>query len=171
MLKFILVGFCIFFLFNNWGVLISLLFLTAFLFGVLVESFGLGIVNFIQVDALSYYLRYLSIWILAIIIIMSFYIKDYKSFPEIFLGLGVGILIFLLISFGTSDLLIYYIAFETTLIPIFLLVMGWGYQPERVSASYFLLFYTLAASLPLLLGILWINHNDFCLDYFFFKGG
>ena len=63
-------------------------------------------------------------------------------------------LIFLLISFGTSDLLIYYIAFETTLIPIFILVIGWGYQPERVTASYFLLFYTLTASLPLLLGIL-----------------
>jgi len=87
-------------------------------------------------------------------IIISFYVKDQESFPEVFLGLGVGILIFLLVSFGTSDLLMYYIAFETTLIPIFLLVMGWGYQPERISASYFLLFYTLAASLPLLLGIL-----------------
>ena len=85
---------------------------------------------------------------------MSFYIKDHKNFPSLFLGLGVGILTFLLVSFGTSDLLIFYIAFETTLIPIFLLVIGWGYQPERIFASYFLLFYTLAASLPLLLGIL-----------------
>jgi len=80
-------------------------------------------------------------------------------------------LIFLLISFGTSDLLIYYIAFETTLIPIFILVIGWGYQPERVTASYFLLFYTLTASLPLLLGILWVNYTDGCLDYFFLMGG
>lgn len=65
------------------------------------------------------------------------------------------------------DLLIFYIAFEATLIPIFLLVLGWGYQPERVSASFYLLFYTLAASLPLLLSILWVNNEESSLDYSF----
>lgn len=166
MLKFILMGFCMTLLFSNWGVAVILLFLIAFVFGAGIDGFGLGLVNLIQIDFISYFLRYLSIWILAIMIMMSFYIKDHKSFPEVFLGLGVGMLIFLLVSFGTSDLLMYYIAFETTLIPIFLLVIGWGYQPERISASYFLLFYTLAASLPLLLGILWVNYTDCSLDYF-----
>nr|ALQ78670.1 NADH dehydrogenase subunit 4 [Daphnia pulex] len=167
MLKFILMGVCLGLLFSNWGVLIALLFLMVLLFGAGMESFGLGVVNFIQVDFLSYSLSYLSIWIFILMVMMSFYVKDHKIFPEVFLGLGLGMLIFLLVSFGTSDLLMYYIAFETTLIPIFLLVMGWGYQPERITASYFLLFYTLAASLPLLLGILWISYNDSCLDYFF----
>lgn len=154
MLKFILMGVSLGLLFSNWGITVMLLFLIAFIFGICIDGFGFGLVNLIQVDLMSYFLRYLSIWILAIIIMISFYIKDYKSFPEVFLGLGVSILIFLLVSFGTSDLLMYYIAFETTLIPIFLLIIGWGYQPERVFASYFLLFYTLVASLPLLLGIL-----------------
>jgi len=171
MLKFILMGSCITLFFSNWGVAVTLLFFIAFVFGVGISGFGLGLVNLIQVDLISYFLRYLSIWILAMMIIISFYVKDHKSFPEVFLGLGVGMLIFLLVSFGTSDLLIYYIAFETTLIPIFLLVMGWGYQPERISASYFLLFYTLAASLPLLLGILWVNFTDCSLDYFFLGQG
>jgi NADH-ubiquinone oxidoreductase chain 4 len=154
MLKFILIGILISSLFNNWGVLISSLFLIVFLFGVIAEGFGIGVVNFIFIDVLSYFLSYLSIWILILMLVISFYIKEHKVFPSIFLGLGLAMLIFLLISFGTSDLLIYYIAFETTLIPIFILVIGWGYQPERVTASYFLLFYTLTASLPLLLGIL-----------------
>lgn len=167
MLKFILIGVCLGLLFSNWGVLIALLFLIVLLFGAGIESFGLGVVNFIQIDFLSYSLSYLSIWIFILMVIISFYVKDHKIFPEVFLGLGLGILIFLLVSFGTSDLLMYYIAFETTLIPIFLLVIGWGYQPERITASYFLLFYTLSASLPLLLGILWISYNDSCLDYFF----
>jgi len=87
-------------------------------------------------------------------LIIRLRVKVSKNFPVVFLGLRVGILFFLLMSFGTSDLIIFYISFEATLIPIFLLVMGWGYQPERVSASLYLLFYTLAASLPLLLRIL-----------------
>ncbi len=169
MLKFILMGLSMSLLLSNWGMLVSVLFISAFIFGLGIESFNLGVINLIQIDIISYFLSYLSIWILAIMIIMSFYIKDHKNFPSLFLGLGVGILTFLLVSFGTSDLLIFYIAFETTLIPIFLLVIGWGYQPERISASYFLLFYTLAASLPLLLGILWINYSDSCLDYFYLQ--
>jgi NADH-ubiquinone oxidoreductase chain 4 len=40
------------------------------------------------------------------------------------------------------------------LIPTLFLILGWGYQPERVQAGISLLFYTLLASLPLLVGIL-----------------
>ena len=34
--------------------------------------------------------------------------------------------------------------------PTLFLILGWGYQPERVQAGIYLLFYTLLASLPLL---------------------
>lgn len=51
------------------------------------------------------------------------------------------------------------------MIPIFLIVIGWGYQPERVRASFYLLFYTLTASLPLLIGILYINSQQFSTDF------
>jgi NADH-ubiquinone oxidoreductase chain 4 len=37
--------------------------------------------------------------------------------------------------------------------------LGWGYQPERVQAGIYLLFYTLLASLPLLVGILYVYHS------------
>jgi NADH-ubiquinone oxidoreductase chain 4 len=32
--------------------------------------------------------------------------------------------------------------------------MGWGYQPERLQAGIYFLFYTLRVSLPLLLAIM-----------------
>jgi len=38
-----------------------------------------------------------------------------------------------------------------------LIVIGWGYQPERLQASVYLLFYTLFASLPLLVVIILID--------------
>ena len=43
-----------------------------------------------------------------------------------------------------------------TNIPTLFLILGWGYQPERVQAGVYLLFYNLLASLPLLIGILFV---------------
>merc|ERR1712177_57858 len=47
--------------------------------------------------------------------------------------------------------------FERSLIPTLILILGWGYQPERIQAGVYILFYTLFASLPLLLRILWLS--------------
>jgi NADH-ubiquinone oxidoreductase chain 4 len=41
------------------------------------------------------------------------------------------------------------------------LILGWEYQPEHVQAGIYLLFYTLLASLPLLVGILFV-YNYLC---------
>ena len=46
--------------------------------------------------------------------------------------------------------------FESRMIPTSFLILGWGYQPERVQAGIILLFYTLLASLPLFVGILFV---------------
>ncbi|GLH11623.1 NADH-ubiquinone oxidoreductase chain 4, partial [Gryllus bimaculatus] len=43
---------------------------------------------------------------------------------------------------------------EGRLIPTLFLILGWGYQPERVQAGIYLLFYTFLASLPLLNSLL-----------------
>lgn len=58
-------------------------------------------------------------------------------------------------TFSTINILLFYFFFEWALVPIFLIILGFGYQPERLKASiFFLFFYTLFASLPLLLIIL-----------------
>jgi len=47
--------------------------------------------------------------------------------------------------------------FEGSLIPILFLIFGWGYQLERMQAGFYLLLYTLLASLPLLVGIIYLE--------------
>jgi len=47
--------------------------------------------------------------------------------------------------------------FEWSLIPIFFIIMGWGYQLERLKSRFYLLLYTLFASLPILVIILSLN--------------
>lgn len=60
----------------------------------------------------------------------------------------------LILSFSTNNIIIFYFFFEWSLLPIFMIVIGWGYQIERLRARLFILFYTLFASLPLLIIII-----------------
>lgn len=58
------------------------------------------------------------------------------------------------LSFGAIDLMFFYYTFEMTLIPLFLLVIGYGGQPERLQAGLYFLFYTMVGSLPLFFSLL-----------------
>ena len=69
-------------------------------------------------------------------------------------NLLIVLLIFLVLTFSASNLILFYFFFEVGLIPIFIIIIGWGYQPERLRASMAIFFYTLFASLPLLLIII-----------------
>nr|YP_009024655.1 NADH dehydrogenase subunit 4 [Lanceolaria lanceolata]AHN13437.1 NADH dehydrogenase subunit 4 [Lanceolaria lanceolata] len=60
----------------------------------------------------------------------------------------------LVFCFSVSSLLNFYIMFEFSLIPILLIILGWGYQPERLQAGKYMLLYTVSASLPLLILII-----------------
>jgi NADH-ubiquinone oxidoreductase chain 4 len=63
-------------------------------------------------------------------------------------------------TFSTQNLFLFYLFFEGSLIPTLFLILGWGYQPERVQAGIYLLFYTLLASLPLLVAIFYIYKDN-----------
>nr|UEK25907.1 NADH dehydrogenase subunit 4 [Carcinoscorpius rotundicauda] len=105
-------------------------------------------------DLLSFSLISLSCWICSLMLLASYkiYMNDFNK--EKFSFLVILILIFLFLSFGCLDLLMFYISFECVLVPTFLLIVGWGGQPERLQAGIYMFFYTLCASLPLLVGIL-----------------
>ena len=61
------------------------------------------------------------------------------------------LILFLFLVFFTRSIFSMYIYFEFRVIPIFLIIIGWGYQTERVRAGLALLFYTIRASMPLLI--------------------
>jgi NADH-ubiquinone oxidoreductase chain 4 len=66
--------------------------------------------------------------------------------------------------FFLNSLLFFYFFFEVSLIPTFFLVVGWGYQVERVQARFYFLLYTVFASLPFLVFLLSLKSLD--LVYF-----
>lgn len=69
----------------------------------------------------------------------------------------------LVMAFLRSSLIMFYIFYERSLVPIALIVLAWGYQPERLISGIYILFYTLSASMPLLWVIL-LTANSFPLE-------
>jgi len=76
------------------------------------------------------------------------------------------LLLILVLSFSSLNLISFYFFFEASLIPTLLIIIGWGYQPERLQAGIYFLFYTLLASLPLLVCLVYISWVLGSLDYF-----
>lgn len=107
------------------------------------------------VDLITLLLVLLRIWICSLII-MARYKVILSQRRGLFLLLINLLLLILILTFSTMNLFIFYLFFEIRLIPTLLLILGWGYQPERIQAGLYLLFYTLLASLPILLGIFYI---------------
>nr|WRQ18387.1 NADH dehydrogenase subunit 4 [Austropeplea brazieri] len=64
----------------------------------------------------------------------------------------------LTLAFSSNTILMFYIFFESSLIPTLLLIICWGYQPERLQAGSYMMVYTVTASLPLLLLIFYISY-------------
>nr|AXI98683.1 NADH dehydrogenase subunit 4 [Pseudoniphargus pityusensis] len=113
----------------------------------------------VEMDWASWVLVMLSIWVIALSIMSSMNIKNSKKFGGVFMGLNSGLLIFLMGSFVFSDYLMFYVSFECSIIPILLIILGWGYQPERAQAGIYLLFYTVFGSFPLFFLIMYMSDN------------
>nr|ASM82717.1 NADH dehydrogenase subunit 4 [Creobroter elongata] len=155
---------------KGWYMIQNLLF-------ILMLSFMMNI-NFLNWSGLSYifgydYLSYglvmLSFWICILMILASYSIFRYKFYNKLFLFMVLFLLLMLYCTFCSLNMISFYFFFEGSLIPTLFLIFGWGYQPERLQAGIYLLFYTLFASLPLLLGIMYlyskVNFLVFSLVY------
>nr|WGT87685.1 NADH dehydrogenase subunit 4 [Sclomina erinacea] len=117
-------------------------------------------------DILSMSMIFLSFWIVMLMMVASYLIYKNDNFPLEFMFVNLFLLLFLFLSFSTTNLFLFFVFFESSLIPTLFLIFGWGYQPERLNAGYCFLFYTLIASMPLLLCILYIDKVSVSLFYF-----
>lgn len=72
---------------------------------------------------------------------------------------------FLIGVFSILDLLLFYIFFESILIPMYLIVGVWGSRERKIRAAYFFFLYTLLGSVLMLLSILYIYYQIGTTDY------
>jgi NADH-ubiquinone oxidoreductase chain 4 len=71
----------------------------------------------------------------------------------------------LIITFSVTDLLLFYIAFESVLIPMFIIIGVWGSRERKIRAAYLFFMYTLFGSVLLLLAIIYIFNRFGTTDY------
>lgn len=117
--------------------------------------------TYLSSDPLTTPLLILTAWLLPLIIIASQYHLHNESplRKKLYLSIIISLQISLIITFIATELILFYILFETTLIPTLIIITRWGNQAERLNASTYFLFYTLAGSLPLLIILLFIHNN------------
>lgn len=143
--------------------LLSLIFLFSFRFNYIF----INISYIFGCDLLSYIIILLSFWICALIILARGKLYSSRFFDKLFIFVVLILLFALFCAFGSINLFVFYLFFEVSLIPTLILILGWGYQPERIQAGVYLLFYTLFTSLPIIISIFYLyNHFD-SLDFFF----
>jgi len=82
--------------------------------------------------------------------------------PYLFYFLNKILLVRLIIVFILSNFLLFYFFFEVTIIPTIIIILIWGYQPERLQAAFYFFFYTILASLPLLVFIVFVINKTKC---------
>nr|WEY05499.1 NADH dehydrogenase subunit 4 [Ornithoptera alexandrae] len=119
-------------------------------------------------DLISYGLILLSIWICMLMIMASSSLNKNNFYKNYFLMNVLLLLLMLYLVFSVMNLFMFYFFFEGSLIPTLMLIIGWGYQPERVQAGMYLLMYTLFVSLPMLMGIFFIFKDlNYMIIYFY----
>nr|YP_009526739.1 NADH dehydrogenase subunit 4 [Ornebius kanetataki]AXY63958.1 NADH dehydrogenase subunit 4 [Ornebius kanetataki] len=173
MLKFIMMLSSLILFFNfyivEWWMVQVLLFLMFFLFfinmGMSLENNFLGYM--MGLDNLSYGMVLLSMWICSLMLMGSGSIYYSNMHKNLFLIMLLIMILFLLLTFSSMSMIYFYLFFEASLIPTVFMIFGWGYQPERLEAGLYLLFYTLLASLPLLIGMLKIYSESYSLLFIF----
>uniref|UniRef100_A0AAU8G7T1 NADH-ubiquinone oxidoreductase chain 4 n=1 Tax=Colposcenia aliena TaxID=3101724 RepID=A0AAU8G7T1_9HEMI len=96
----------------------------------------------------------LTIWLI-IMMIMS---VNFFDKCKLLMNMFIFLLLILEICFYSDSILIFYIMFEMSVIPVFLIIFGWGYQSSRIDASIYMLSYTVLFSLPFLIMIMFMNN-------------
>nr|QLD96981.1 NADH dehydrogenase subunit 4 [Amblyomma marmoreum] len=118
-----------------------------------------------NLDLMSSLMILLTLWI--IFLMMNASMKDKVFLNKTFMFYVLIMMILLIICFSVSNLLAFYFFFESVLFPIIMLIFGWGNQPERLQAGFYMLMYTIFGSFPMFVMLLYYSSQASCLNYIY----
>nr|WNH20005.1 NADH dehydrogenase subunit 4 [Discordipinna griessingeri] len=126
------------------------------------ESGWTNINSMMATDPLSTPLLVLTCWLLPLMILasQSHTANEPLSRQRMYITLLISLQMFLILAFSATEVILFYVMFEATLIPTLVIITRWGNQTERLNAGTYFLFYTLAGSLPLLVALLLLQNSS-----------
>nr|AAS00837.1 NADH dehydrogenase subunit 4 [Armillifer armillatus] len=95
-------------------------------------------------------------WFLIIMSCLLFFLmiqSSYECGGSLFVSVVVFMMGFVIFSFLVVDFIVFYVFFEASMLPMIMILAGWGYQLERLSASVYMMMYTVFSSLILLVSL------------------
>nr|YP_010424623.1 NADH dehydrogenase subunit 4 [Sorex thibetanus]USH59338.1 NADH dehydrogenase subunit 4 [Sorex thibetanus] len=118
-------------------------------------------------DSLSAPLLALTTWLLPLMLMASQHhlMNETEARKKIYISMLILLQIFLIMTFSATELILFYILFEATLVPTLIIITRWGNQTERLNAGLYFLFYTLVGSLPLLVALIYIQNLSGTLNF------
>nr|YP_010692608.1 NADH dehydrogenase subunit 4 [Tricentrus davidi]WBV77349.1 NADH dehydrogenase subunit 4 [Tricentrus davidi] len=140
-----------------------------YMFFIFIFMFNSADLNFFSisyllgVDYISYILIILSFYIVSLMNLSSLILIGDSLFLLVNYLIGIS----LFVVFSSMNMIIMYISFEFLLVPLMILILGWGYQPERLRSGIYLFFYTLFGSLPLFIFIIYVYNCLFVICFIF----
>jgi NADH:ubiquinone oxidoreductase subunit 4 (chain M) len=109
-----------------------------------------GIYFYFGIDGLSLFFIYLTTFLIPLCLLFNWDQKrEHTNFH-----LLIAIELLLILVFMTTDILVFYILFESVLIPFFIFIGLNAYRNRKIHAAYLLFFYTIAGSIFMLVSIL-----------------
>jgi NADH-quinone oxidoreductase subunit M len=120
-------------------------------------TFSLG------VDGISLFFVILTTLLIPICLLISWTSVNHSL--KIYLVLFLIMESMLIGVFCILDILLFYIFFESVLIPMFLIIGIWGSRERKIRASFLFFLYTLFGSVSMLLSILYIYYQSGTTDY------
>nr|WNH19185.1 NADH dehydrogenase subunit 4 [Hypanus say] len=116
---------------------------------------------YLGVDPLSSPLLVLTCWLLPLMMLASqnHLNNEPCTRQRIYINLLITLQLLLIMAFSATEMILFYIMFEATLIPTLIIITRWGNQTERLNAGTYFLFYTLIGSLPLLVALLLLQND------------
>nr|YP_010486357.1 NADH dehydrogenase subunit 4 [Rivularia globosa]UVW93513.1 NADH dehydrogenase subunit 4 [Rivularia globosa]UVW93552.1 NADH dehydrogenase subunit 4 [Rivularia auriculata] len=121
----------------------------------------------VSCDVMSVLLILLSFWVSMMMLLASqFSVKLSGNHSLIFCVMILVLNLILLNTFCVSSIIMFYFMFEASLLPTLMIILGWGYQPERLQAGMYMMIYTIAASLPLLFCLVWGGLKNYSYNMF-----
>nr|QIZ12670.1 NADH dehydrogenase subunit 4 [Acanthopleura echinata] len=134
-------------------------FMMMFFYSLLYFYSSLGVSNVFSMlfsDSMSVTLILLSCWVSSLMVLSSWNILFNKLNSQMFVSLVMVLNLFIILMFMQKNFIMLYIFFEGSLIPTLLLILIWGYQPERLQAGMYLIIYTVVGALPLLINLIFL---------------
>nr|DBA43814.1 TPA_asm: ND4 [Bombus vosnesenskii] len=151
----------ILFKFMNFYILSNLMFLLSLNF--LMNMNWLKWINMVGGLGNNYYSNYLILmmfWVFGVIFL------NLKKYKKDCLFLNLMLMFFMMMNFMCMDLLTFYFMYESSLLLIFYMIMEWGYSEDRVLSAFYLMFYTLIFSLPMLYLIFKLMNFSYSINFF-----